>query len=746
MYQPGKALTRRDVATSHASSFTWFRRLLSYVWPQRRYVYPAIACILLVAFTYSASIGSILPVLYIMLQPEGLHGRAHQYIAEHRLDVELGIYSMLTDREVPGVSDGTARIRSLKEKSPLHQAGLRTLDLITEVNGKRALAPEVFDALAAPEAAVSLTVLRPDSGKTETAHVPLPTLGFKQAALGRAVSVLPGGSTAPDRMKTLATVFAGLMVIVIVGNAARLFAEYLAAVAIGRAVVDLRRQMYTHMFNLPLSRFSQNTSDTMSKYIQDMNDIVRGLENFFQKVITEPFKAIGVTILALYLNWRLTLGVMLVVPLAVWTFRVLGKKVRRANRKLLFGYGELLSVLESTLTGLRVVKGYMRENYERRRLFRIDRHLLRQQLKIAFIEALTPPFVETLGFFVGAAAMLYVAYSMFFHGMKPPEFMTMLVCLAGIFDPVRKLSTVYPKLQRANAAAERVFELIDSPSEYEQDAGRPRLAPLRDSIVFDNVTFTYPQANRQAVRNLSLTVRRGETIALVGPNGSGKTTLVSLLPRFFPITSGRILIDGQDTAQVSLRSLREQFCLITQESVIFPDTVRSNIAYGRRGATPEEIEEAARKAFADEFIQQMPQGYDTQIGEHGATLSGGQRQRIAIARAILRNAPILIFDEATSQVDPESELKIHQALEAFLRDRTAFVIAHRYATVSDADRIVVMEDGRLAAVGTHEHLLKTCPLYRRLYETQFRSESAALQEAEPDVPSEPEGSTVPASG
>jgi subfamily B ATP-binding cassette protein MsbA len=236
------------------------------------------------------------------------------------------------------------------------------------------------------------------------------------------------------------------------------------------------------------------------------------------------------------------------------------------------------------------------------------------------------------------------------------------------------------------------------------------------------VNFVYAGANRSAVRNVSLTVRKGERIALVGPNGSGKTTLVSLLPRFFPITSGRILIDDHDINEVSLRSLRDQFSLITQESVIFPDTVRANIAYGRLNATDEEIITAAKKAFADEFIRELPEGYDSIVGEHGATLSGGQRQRIAIARAILRDAPILIFDEATSQVDPESEQKIHQAMHAFLADRTAFVIAHRYSTVSDADRIVVMDGGEIVAVGPHEQLLKSCDLYRRLYETQFGSE------------------------
>jgi len=562
-----------------------------------------------------------------------------------------------------------------------------------------------------------------EASESATAVVHVSPLPMELFLLRKVVSFIPGGRTPAQRWRTLAVVLGLLMCVVVTGSLARLFAEYLTILVNSRAVLDLRRQMYTHVLNLPLSRFAESTSDTMSRFVQDMNDIFRGLNNFFQKLVAEPFKAVGAVGLALMLNWRLTLVLMLGAPLALILFRKLGKKIRRANRKLLIGYGQMLGRLEAILTGMRVVKGYGREHYERRRLYQIDRHLLKQQLRMGFIEALTSPLMEIVGFVAAAAAILYFTRNMFDRPDTSPEFITMLVCLAAIFDPLRKLSSVYPKLQRANAAAHRIFELIDTPSEYEHDARYPEISPLRSTIRFEHVTFTYPKTTRPAVRDVSLEVRRGETIGLVGPNGSGKTTLVSLLPRFLPLDAGRILIDDQDIAHVRLRSLRRQFSIITQESIIFPDTIRSNIAYGKPSATTEQIVEAARKAFADEFIERLPEGYDTVVGEHGATLSGGQRQRLAIARAILRDAPILIFDEATSQVDPESEQKIHQALEAFMRDRTAFVVAHRFSTIAKADRIVVMDEGCIIDVGTHTELFARCPLYRRLYETQLRESS-----------------------
>ncbi len=709
-----------------SGSFKHFRRLLGYIWPHRKYLVPAVFCIFLMVITYSASIGSILPVLKLLVEDEGLHGAVDKYIAEDRFGCTLVTYNSARDREVSNIEDRTAQIRRPNPDSPLFKAKLRGGDFIVAVNGKPLKALDLFKELASCEQTfVTLTTRSVDGEFREPVQVEVPPLNRKSSLARKIISLIPGGQSKEERMQTLLVILSLLIVVVVVGNAARFMAEYLTVIINTLSILDMRRHMYTHVLRLPLDRFSQNTSDTMSRFVQDTNDIFRGLNNFFQIFVTEPFKAIGPICIAFILDWQFTLFLLLGTPLAAILFRKLGKMVRRANKRMLVQFGQMLSRLESTLNGMRVVKAYMRENYERRRLFQVDRVILKQQARMGLLEALSSPVIETGAFLVGAAVIYFIANRM----LDPSggntgvaRFVTLLVCMGAIFDPVRKLSNVYPKLQRANAAAERIFELIDSESEYDRDAGKPDLPTISQSIEFDHVTFRYPKADRPAVREVSLTVRKNEIIAMVGPNGSGKTTLLSLLPRFYNPTSGRILIDGVNIQDISIRSLRKHFGLITQESVIFPDSVRANIAYGRPDASDTEIQDAARRAFAEEFILQLPQGYDTVLGEHGATLSGGQRQRLAIARAILRDAPILIFDEATSQVDPESEMKIQQALETILKNRTAFIIAHRYATISGADRIVVMDEGQIVAVGAHKQLLESCPLYRRLYETQFRNE------------------------
>lgn len=594
------------------------------------------------------------------------------------------------------------------------------------------------------DAPVVLTIRRSD-GTFENVTCTPRSVNTAWRAARRAVTWLPQGDSRDDRLKTLVYILAVLVLFSLVQNAARFGGEYLVAVAVARTLVSLRRQMYRKVLRLPISFFAtRGTSDVMSRFVQDSQDIYRGLTFLFVQTIREPLKAAGVFAMAIVIAPRVTLFALIVTPGAAWLIRYFGKLVRRANRRLLQGYARMLAGLEGALIGIRVVKGFTMERYERRHLFAVDWAMLRQQLRIELIEAASSPLFELLGIAAGAGATVWFYNEMLDQRMTPTVMITMVVMLVAIFDPMRKMSNLYTRLQRCNAAAERVFEIVDLKTEEElEPGGLPRLPAGPSEIEFDHVTFQYPGADRPAVADFTLHVRKGERIALVGPNGSGKTTLLSLLMRFFEPHSGRIRFDGRPINEYSLKSLRSQISLVTQDTVIFADTVRHNIAYGDerllRGmimrerhpqrrfpplAGAERIEQAARAAYADEFISALPQGYDTPIGEHGATLSGGQKQRIAIARAILRNAPILIFDEATSQIDSDSERKIHRAVEEFLKDRTGFIIAHRFSTILQADRIVVMDAGRIVDSGSHTELMSRCALYRKLFETQLSHDDA----------------------
>ncbi|MEE8170159.1 MAG: ABC transporter ATP-binding protein, partial [Phycisphaerae bacterium] len=668
-------------------------------------------------------------------------------ITSSRLAADLDTFISPEDQpELRGL-DRSIRIVRLDDASPLAEH-VRATDLpvyIVGIDQGVHTAGGIYDKLAYWENGRSLT-LQIVTTTARRDQEPPRRITFTPGDTDRAwrlarwgAGLLPAGDTSDEKLRALALVLAGMLVVQLIGGAARFSGEYMIALVAGRTLVGIRRQMYRKLLRLPVSYFAQRgTTDVMSRFVQDSQDIYRGLTYIFVQSIREPLKALGVFAVALFLNWRITLLAVVVAPLAAFVIRSFGRSIRKRSRRLLEGYARMLRALEGALTGIRVVKGYNAESYERRHMYQVDVHMFRQQAGIERIEALTSPLFEIIGYFFGAAITVYFAGQVMSGTLMPGEFMVLVLCLGAMFDPVRKLSKFYNRIERANAAAERIFEVIDMPDE--KAGASPRLLPpLSDGIEFRDVRFTYPGAERPAVDGLSLQIRRGERIAIVGPNGSGKTTLVSLLMRFFNPQEGAILFDGVDIRSVSIQSLRRQLGIVTQDAVIFADTVRNNIAYGdpsllwklnvarrhpnRRMAASnrdERVVAAARAAFADEFISQMPDRYDTMVGEHGATLSGGQKQRLSIARAILANAPILIFDEATSQIDADSEQKIHDALEHFLEDRTAFIIAHRFSTIMQADRIVVMNQGRLVDSGKHDVLIDRCSLYQTLFETQFR--------------------------
>ena len=446
-----------------------------------------------------------------------------------------------------------------------------------------------------------------------------------------------------------------------------------------------------------------------------------------------------------------------------------GKKMRRASRAAMESSSSMLGQIEATLNGVRVVKAAGAERFERHRYTHIMDGLIHQQVRMSFIDTIGAPILESLIMLMAGCIVLFAAYMVLVSGSLAPEaFFAVMGSMAMVAESIRRFSKVNNALQKANASAARIFETLDLPIERDRVArlhtaaarradasdGQPiaprRLPPLQSRIEFQNITFTYPSAHTPAVENVTLSIPRGQSVAVVGRNGSGKTSLLALLPRFYDPQSGRITIDGIDTSRVTLASLRRQISIVTQDSVIFPGTIAQNIAYGNPLASPtapntparralfEQMQDAAKRAFAHDFISKKPAAYETMLGEMGGQLSGGEKQRLCIARAILRQSPILILDEATSQVDAESEHLIQQAIEQIMHERTTFVIAHRFSTILSADTIVVMERGHVVGQGRHDQLLRTCSVYRQLYERQLHGGLPPDESLDPSESPSPE--------
>jgi subfamily B ATP-binding cassette protein MsbA len=542
------------------------------------------------------------------------------------------------------------------------------------------------------------------------------TTAWYGGVLGWVAGWLPAGNTPQDAFRTLLMLMGVLLVLNLVGNALRVASQYLVLYASHRAMMDLRRRMYRKALHAPLTAVTGDVSARVSQFMSDAREVFAGITTLFGKVAREPLKAACVLAIALWLDWRVTMAVLAIAPVGVGLLWYFGRRVRKATVRMLEGYGVMLGGLEETLQGLDVVKTHTREADERRRMWKTERRMLRQLLRLSWIESLISPLLEVIGIAIAAAGMVWLASRTFSGELDPSRFMTLVVLLTAMLDPVRKVASVYNAVQRAGAAAQRIFQFLDEPEE--RSPRRPKALPAGTArtVCFEHVTFQY-FADQQppALFDVSLRVVPGECIAIVGPNGSGKSTLMRLLPRLLEPQEGRVCVDGIDVRELGLRDLRRQIAVVSQRPAIFARSVSDNIAYGNPDATPGQVREAARRAFAAEFIERWRDGYETLLGQYGATISGGQRQRIAIARAFLRPASILVFDEATSEVDAESEQKIHAALAELRRGKTTFLIAHRHTVMDLADRIVVMDGGRIIDVGTHAELLARCPLYVALY-------------------------------
>ena len=489
---------------------------------------------------------------------------------------------------------------------------------------------------------------------------------------------------------------------------------------IGQSVVrDLRNLLYSKIIGQSLAFFSENaTGKLMSAVTNDIDKIQSAVSQVSADALKQGFTLIGLLAVIFYVDWRLALASLILIPLVVYPSANIGRYIRVSSRSSQDKMAELNNILQETFSGIRIVKAFGMESFENSKFRAATRRLLKVNLRWVRAYALNSPLMELVGAITIAGLLLYARNEIVHHARTMGAFLAFLYAIIKMYEPIKRLTGVHNAYQQAVGASEEVFRYLDVDSEIPEDRHAAALPRFSKEIAFDSVDFAYLKES-PLLQGVNLRIRKGEVVAIVGSSGAGKTTLANLIPRFFDVTQGRILFDGLDIRRVKLASLRSQIAMVTQETVLFNDTVFNNIAYGQAALDEADVVDASRAALAHDFIMEMPEGYQTMIGERGQRLSGGQRQRIAIARAILKNSPLLILDEATSELDTESELLVQRALMNLMAGRTVLVIAHRLSTVRRADRIVVLDRGMISEIGTHEDLVTRGGIYQRLHELQF---------------------------
>ncbi len=679
-----------------------FLRALRHAWPYRGRLLLSVLCAIAAAVFWGLNFTSIYPVLKLLNTDktplEWVEDRIKLYDAERQAcETELGKLKKsekeLTEKRAASIEDGRLRDTNFFDQQ------LR----------------DTANELARQERKISWAQSN---------------LYYHQVGRKYIQAYVPA-----SRLETLTWVIG----LVVVGVAVKCFFEFAQESLVGSIVnltlFDLRNRFYRNAIHLDVDQFGeQGSSELMARFTNDVESLGAGTKTLFGKVVAEPLRALSCVLIACYINWQLTLMFLVLVPVAAFILARVGRIMKQATRRLLERMSNIYKILQESFQGIRVVKAFTMEPHERRRFRAATKDYYHKAMMVVNIDAATSPVIEVLGVAAVALALLVGSYlvltgetglfgvKMASAPMEPETLLNLYLLLAAIADPVRKLSSVLTRIQSGCAAADRIFAFVDRVPRVRSNSDGPRLhrptpGEKRDPegppyLEFRDVCFSY-EPDRAILNNIRLTINAGETVVVVGPNGSGKTTLLGLIPRFYDPNHGSVLIDGHDLRTVNLRSLRQQIGIVTQDTILFDDTIHANICYGSHRATATDVEEAARKAFIHDFIASLPNGYQTRVGEF-AKMSGGQKQRIALARAILRNPTILILDEFTSQYDPESEALINRALKEFMRGRTTFVITHRLHTLEIANRIIVLENGRLAAIGTHAELMESCAPYQRL--------------------------------
>ena len=488
-----------------------------------------------------------------------------------------------------------------------------------------------------------------------------------------------------------------------------------------KLVKEIRDRLYIHIQTLSLGYFNRQHSGTITSIVMnDVEQLQTALAVVFQRLFVEPINILTFVALLFIISWKLALIAIIIIPLAGIAIFSIGRSIRRKSRRTQAKIAEIMQILTETVTSIRIVKAFVNEKEEVKNFTRESKHYFKLLLKRARLDLIAGPTTETFGVIIGVVLLWYGGMEVLAQkGVSAEDFIRFILILFSILGPIKQLSNVNLKIQIGAASAERIFGLLDTPPEIVEDPDPVELDVFNNAIEFDQIHFEYSDADERVLDGVSFTIKKGEIVALVGPSGSGKSTIADLIPRFFDVSKGALRIDGKNVRKISFSSLRGSMGIVTQEVILFNDTIRKNIAYGQSDVTEEAIQKAAKAANALEFIEQTSDGFDTLIGERGVNLSGGQKQRLAIARALLKNPPILILDEATSALDTESEKMVQKAIEVLMKDRTVLVIAHRLSTVQNADKIVVLDKGKILEVGSHNELYEKGGLYRRLYDIQF---------------------------
>ena len=527
----------------------------------------------------------------------------------------------------------------------------------------------------------------------------------------------------PSHFTNAWTIVAYLLVVAtLIMGVADYLGTYLVNFAGFGLITDLRNDLYEKLLRRSAAFFQKHTSGTLiSTIVSDIEKVQSAMSTVLAECIQQSFILIFTAMLAIILGGKLSWVLVIFVPIIVFSIGRIGRDVRRTTRKGQDKLAEIQNILQETIAGNRIVKAFGMELWETLRFRGAAKRLFSANIRSVAVAAISSPLMQVLASIAISLLLLLGRDRISHRQMSSGVFFAFIIAVFALYDPVRKYAGFYNSFQQALGASESIFRFMDEQDEVLQKPNAIALKPFSSEIVFDNVSFSYGDNGdeREVLSGINLHVPAGELLAIVGSSGSGKTTLVHLIPRFFDVTGGAILIDGHDVRDVTLQSLRSQIGIVTQETILFNDTVRNNIAYGQPNVSQEKVLQAAHAALAHDFIMNMPEGYDTMIGERGFRLSGGERQRISIARALLKNAPVLILDEATSALDTESEALVQAALQNLMANRTVFVIAHRLSTVRRADRIVVLENGQISDIGSHEDLMNRLGTYRRLYDLQF---------------------------